>query len=140
MKKFLPTLFFVLLVSLQIFAQGQIFDKNEADNLFGSVLVTKEIPTENLRSILSQSENKIMFNVIDNTLYILDNNRNLIIPSGGSVNSSTVFSVFGISVTEELLDKGGSSSTYIEIRNEVLTITNGNFTMDMSEPCPPVCG
>lgn len=139
MKNLLLLLLFLILSSLQIFAQGKIFSKEEANKLFGDVLIKKEISTENLKLALEKSKNVIMFNIIDNNLYILDNNKNMIIPEGVSVNSEVVFSVYAISVIEDLLSKGGNPFTYIEQRKEALTITNGDFTVDLSNPCPPMC-
>jgi cell division protein FtsI/penicillin-binding protein 2 len=139
MKNLLLLLLLLILGSLQIFAQGKILSKDDANQLFGDVLIKKEISTENLKLAVEKSKNVIMINIINNNLYILDYNRNVIIPEGVSVNSDVVFSVYAVSVIEDLLSKGGNPLTYIEQRKEVLTITNGDFTVDLSNPCPPMC-
>ncbi|OGU75849.1 MAG: hypothetical protein A2V93_01080 [Ignavibacteria bacterium RBG_16_34_14] len=139
MKKLLFAFFVITLMSINVYSQGKILSKEEANKLFGAVLVSKEMPTSTLQSLVNQSTKVIMFNFINNDGYILDNNRKVLLPAGFSVSSSEVFHVYSTSIVQELLDNGGSQVTYIEQRKEVLTITNGNYTLEYSIICPPVC-
>lgn len=136
-------LLFVLLVfncfNINIFSQGKITTKSNADQLFGQILVSKQIATSSLESLTKRSSNVLMFNLLDNNIYVLDNHRNVLLPVGGTVNNSDIFSVYLIAVIQELISKGGSATTFIERRNEVLTITNGEFTLEWSTLCPPFC-
>lgn len=136
-------LLFVLLVfncfNINIFSQGKITTKSNADQLFGQILVSKQIATSSLESLTKRSSDVLMFNLLDNNIYVLDNNRNVLLPVGGTVNSSDIFSVYLIAVIQELISKGGSATTFIERRNEVLTITNGESTLEWSTLCPPFC-
>lgn len=126
-------------MSTYAYPQGKILSKENANELFGAVLVSKEIPTSSLKSLVNQSSKVIMFNIINNDTYILDNNRKALLPAGFSVSSSEAFHVYSTSIVQELLDNGNTPVTYIEQRQEVLTITNGNYTLEYSWICPPFC-
>jgi hypothetical protein len=136
MKKML---FILAIFTIQLFPQGEILTKENADQLFGPVLVSKEIPTETLKMYTNQSANVIMFKVMNNDLYILDNNRNALLPLGSTINSTEVFSMYSVAVVQQLLSDGNNPFTYVEKRNDVLTITNGMFTLEYSLLCPPFC-
>lgn len=136
MKKLL--LFFILL-NIQLFPQGKILSKETADQLFGPVLVSKEIQTETLKMYTNQSFNVIMFKLMNNDLYILDNNRNALLPLGVTINSTEVFSMYSVTIVQQLLSNGNSPFTTVEKRKDVLTITNGMFTLEYSLLCPPFC-
>ena len=136
MKK---VLFIFAVLSVQLFSQGKILSKENADQLFGTVLVSVEIPTSNLKMYTNQSLNVIMFKIMNNDLYILDNNRKVLLPDGYVVKSTEVFSLYSIEIVQQLLNDGNSSITYVEKRKDVLTITNGYFTLEYSVLCPPIC-
>lgn len=139
MKKLLFAFFVIALMSVNVYSQGKILSKEEANKLFGAVLASKEIPTSTLKSLVNQSSKVIMFNFIKNDVYILGDNRKVLLPAGFSVSSSEVFHVYSTSIVQELLDNGNTSMTYIEQRKEVLTITNGNYTLEYAIICPPLC-
>ena len=136
MKKIL---WIVVLFGLELFPQGKILSKENADQLFGPVLLSKEIPTETLKMYANQSYNVIMFKLINNDLYILDNNRNALLPLGATISSKEVFSMYSIAIVQHLLSDGNNPSTAVEKRKDVLTITNGVFTLEYSTLCPPLC-
>jgi len=139
MKKLLYAFSVVALMSINVYSQGKILNKEEANKLFGAVLVSKEIPSSTLKSLVNQSSKVIMFNFIQNDVYILGDNRKVLLPVGFSVSSSEVFHVYSTSIIQELLNNGNTPVTYIEQRKEVLTITNGDFTLEYSWICPPYC-
>jgi hypothetical protein len=136
MKKML---FILAIFTIQLFPQGEILTKENADQLFGPVLVSKEIQTEILKMYTNQSANVIMFKLMNNDLYILDNNRNALLPLGVTINSTEVFSMYSVAIVQQLLSDGNNPFTYVEKRNDVLTITNGEFTLEYSLSCPPIC-
>ena len=72
-------------------------------------------------------------------MYILDDNRNVLTPIGVHVSNAEVFSVYSLSVIQQLISDGGSSVTFVEKRENVLTITNGNYTLEYAYLCPPFC-
>lgn len=136
MKKML---FILVLLSVQLFPQGKILTKENANQLFGLVLVSREIPTETLKNFTNQSVNVIMFKLMNNDLYILDNHRNALLPLGVTINSTEVFYVYSTTIIQQLLADGNTPFTYVEKRKDVLTITNGEFTLEYAGLCPPYC-
>lgn len=139
MKKFIFTAILFVLFGVQIYSQGKIISRESADKLFGAVLVSQKIPTDNLKTLVSQSSKVVMFKIIDNNIYVLDNARNVLSPSGLAVSNSEVFYVYSVAIVQELLNTGGSPVTFIEKREKVLTITNGEDTLEYSNLCPPFC-
>lgn len=136
MKKML---FVLAIFTIQLFSQGKILTKENANQLFGPVLVSMEIPTETLKYFTNQSVNVIMFKLMNNDLYILDNNRSALLPVGVTINSTEVFSVYSTTIVQQLLADGNTPFTYVEKRKDVLTITNGEFTLEYAGLCPPYC-
>ena len=132
-------LFLFLVLSINCFSQGKILSKVDADKLFGPVEISKEISSDQLNLYSQQTIDKIMFKIINNEIYILDNKRNVLLPIGTTINSTDVFSVYSVSIVQKLLSDGGSPFSYVEKRNSVLTITNGDFTLEYSGYCPPFC-
>lgn len=132
-------IYLFVLLSINIFSQGKILDKVEANKLFGQVEISKEISSETLKQLTLQSFDVIMFKIINNEIYILDNHRNVLLPINGGVNLTEVFSVYSVSIVQQLISQGNSPVTYVQKRKDVLTITNGEYTLEYSSLCPPFC-
>lgn len=139
MKNLLFAFFILTLFSIQLYSQGKIISKQAADELFGEVLISKEIPTSTLLSLTENSVEIIMFKIIENDVYILGKHRKVLLPAGNTVNETDIFSVYSTDIVRELLHKGNMPTTIIEQRNDVLTLTNGNYTLEFSIKCPPIC-
>ena len=118
---------------------GQIFTKQEADELFGPVLISFPITKPAVYSFLTRTNNYIMFKVKDNKAIVLDNKRNVLFPKATIINSSDEFHMFSVSVVNELLSLGNDNSVYIEQRTNVLSVSSGGFTMEIATICPPFC-
>ncbi|QQS36963.1 MAG: hypothetical protein IPM56_03130 [Ignavibacteriales bacterium] len=139
MFKVLVSVVMFLLFNIATLSQGKIISKEKADELFGQVLVSIQIPSTELNAFATQSSDVLMFKILNNELYILDNKRKTLKPLGVTVNSTDTFSVYSVEIVKKLLIDGNSTITYIEKRNEVLTMTNGIFTLEYSADCPPFC-
>lgn len=139
MKQLLFVFLILTMVSINILPQGKIMSNEEANASFGAVLISKEIPTSTLQSLLNVSNKVIMFGIIKNDVYVLDNMRNVLMPAGLSVSSSDVFSMYSKVIVQQLLEAGSSPVTYIEKRENVLTVTNGSSTLEFAWLCPPFC-
>ncbi len=135
------TVLFALVLAQTVLAQsvGKIYSKTTADSLFGNVINSVEINSNKLQSLTSNTSNYIMFNIVQGNLVVLNNNRNVLYPGAMTISSSTVFKFCSVSVLLDLMREGGNASTYIEIRQNVLTVTNGDFTLEEMENCPPFC-
>lgn len=119
---------------------GQIFDSKEADELFGPVLEKMSINADELKSILSSTDNKIMFGLENNEYTILGDNRKLLYCSDNFVEQNQVFHLYSKSKVLELLNKGNKQTVILENRQNVFSITVGNYTLEKGAPCPPNCG
>jgi hypothetical protein len=118
---------------------GEIFTKEVANQKFGKIQESVELPAKVLRSLLGQTDNNIMFRIVDGNVIILDNNRNVIYPADIAVNPTDVFSMFSVSVVNDLLSNGDYPNVNIEGRGTALTITYGDKTMEVATLCPPIC-
>ena len=106
---FIVSLFFTLLFSYSIsYSQtyGEIFSKSEADQEFGSVLESVTMSKTTLQGLLNQTTDYIMFKIVNSKVIVLDEERSVIYPSGTSVDSEDVFSMFSLSVVNSLLSQG----------------------------------
>jgi hypothetical protein len=139
MLKIMVIICISFLTNISILSQGKIIDKTKANELFGPVLYSIQIQTDELKSYTNKTSGVIMFKILNNDLYILDNKRNTLKPAGFIVNSMETFSVYAVSVVQQLINNGNNSVTYIEKRNDVLTLTNGDFTLEFGVLCPPYC-
>jgi hypothetical protein len=146
MKKLfiLLTILSALCVSTVSFAQtsqvaGKIFPSSQAVGLLGPVTSSFSINVPLLKSIAVQTPHYIMLGVIKNQLIILDNKRNVLYPKGAVISSSDVFHVFSTSLLLQLLADGTSQVASVDMRNSVLSVTNGATTMEYSFLCPPFC-
>lgn len=139
MCKLCMIIYFFCLTNLN-YAQviGEIFDKEIADQKFGNVISYLEIKSTDMDSMLQISGEYIMFNADSGKIRVIDSERNSIM--GYAISEEEVFYNFSSSKVDELLVKGQKKMTSFEMRTKTLTLTNGDFTLEMSLPCPPFCG
>jgi hypothetical protein len=135
------TMFVILLLSTTIYSQevGQIFDKNEADQLYGIVLEKMVINADELKDILQSVNDKVMFLLEKKQITILGDNRSLLYCNSNFIETNQLFHMFSKSKVIELLYKGNEQTVILENRKEVFSITVGNYTLETSFPCPPFC-
>lgn len=117
---------------------GKIFDREIADQKFGDVISFFEIKSADIDSMLQKSGEYIMFNIESGKIRAIASDRKSII--GYAISEEEVFYNLSISKVEELLTIGQKEMTKVEMRPQTLTLTNGDFTLEMSLPCPPYCG
>jgi vesicle coat complex subunit len=118
---------------------GEIISNETAENEFGSVTNSVSILSELLQSLSENTKDLMMFNIQNNQLYILGDNRKILYPSNAQFSTDSVFKVYSKTKVLELLNQGQNKYTTIENRNETITITNGNITLEYGTFCPPWC-
>ncbi|MCL5031001.1 MAG: hypothetical protein M1480_18495 [Bacteroidetes bacterium] len=138
---FVFVLFLFLISAFEINTQtvGKVYTKQAADSIYGPVLNFTIINTQDLQSLFSKTNSYLMFKIIQDTLAILDDKRNLIYGSSFSFSDNDVFNYCSVSKIQELIFNDNNPVTYVENRQNVLTITNGGFTLEETQPCPPYC-
>jgi hypothetical protein len=80
-----------------------------------------------------------MFGFIENELVIAGDNRIILYPENFMLNEEEVLHVWTTDIIQELLDKGKQDISVIEQRQEVMSITNGQQTLEAGTWCPPFC-
>lgn len=118
---------------------GKIISKETADQDFGRPTFSVLMSSEQLQGLASKTTNLLMFNFIDERLIILGDDRNPLYPDGAHVPPETEFKVYSREKVLELMETGGESDTFVEIRTDNVTITNGDYTLEFGAFCPPWC-
>jgi hypothetical protein len=118
---------------------GKLFGREEADRLFGPVLHSVPMTTESLKKYSELTKDYLMYNIKGNEVYLLNNKRVPITPAGISVPRDEPYKVCAMSVVRDLLSFGNRDLTFFEERESTLTITNGEYTLEMAPICPPFC-
>ncbi len=118
---------------------GEIITSDTAEREFGSAGISVSFPSEQLLSIAEMTSNLLMFNIIEEKLIILGDNRKVLYPEGFIISAETVFKVFSKAKVLELIDSGGADVNSIEFRGETLTISNNDSTLEYGTICPPWC-
>lgn len=133
---------FLFILNPDLFAQsiGKIFKKADADTIFGKVYFSKNIDSNLIQKMLSDTTNITMFKLTKDKLIILNKNKKPIYPDTISVNNDETFYLFTKDKLKELFDKSGNKSgANIEMRGSSLTITSGDITLEQAVICPPIC-
>ena len=88
----LSMLLILCLDSTSILSQtyGEILTNTEANQEFGRVPKSVDLPTSSLQGLLNRTNNFIMFKIIDCEIFVLDNNRNVLYPDSVAINSQEV--------------------------------------------------
>lgn len=119
---------------------GKIFSVNEANNLFGEVLKSKEISVEKLNQLLQNTNSVIMFRLSNNQLTILGDNRSLLFSTTSYSENNELFNMFSKNMVKEFLQRSNGENVSVEKRKKVLTLTSGSVTLELAVGCPPLCG
>ncbi len=117
---------------------GKIVTKDDADKLFGQVLKSVKLDTATSKAILKNTNEYVMFKIVDNDLAIFSE-RNKTIYGNYNTKAEDILHVFSKSKVEEVINLGGQADTFFEMRKEVFSITNGDVTVEYAQPCPPFC-
>lgn len=136
---------FTLLLNNTVFGQGKIITASEADALFGPVLKSEKINVQQLKAILGNASDRVMFGFKNGKVNILDKTRKAIFPSAAAVEHSDVFHVFSTAIVEELLGiEKGTEVTVEQRAKNILSITTSStggdaYTLEFAALCPPYC-
>ena len=140
-SKILFLFFYIFLFSTACFSQtvGKIYGKEEANALFGNVIDSTSISLCDLISAINQTQNYVMFQIINGELIILGDGREVLYPVDKIVDPKEVFALFSKSKVVELLSLSSGNLVTVEKRQSHLTVTFGLNTLEEGWPCPPMC-
>ncbi len=146
MKKFIFIYFILLLVpamgqsALDGKAPGAIFSKEEANKFYGEVLSSKEVTAKELKEYLAKTDKYAFFYFNGKEPVILNQTKEAVNVAAEDITKRPgTLRVFSVDKIKELLEKGGQDITTIEQRSEVISLTNGDYTLEFSLGCPPWC-
>ena len=118
---------------------GEIFSAESANQNFGPVQNSIQLPVSIIKPLLSITGTSIMFKIINNQVIILDSHRNVIYPQSQPVDPDVVFSLYTTNILKSLLEQGSEKNIEVQERSSVLSIGYGDNVMEMATDCPPNC-
>ena len=123
---------------------GKIFKVEEANALFGKVTSKRIINTSFLKRVLKKADHYVRLKLNNKFLTIFEDTKDMdAFNSRFSVTAITADDspehLISVETVDELITLGGSETTTIEMRGDVLTVTNGAYTLEMTVGCPPWC-
>ena len=118
---------------------GEIFSAESANQNFGPVQNSIQLPVSIIKPLLSITGTSIMFKIINNQVVILDSHRNVIYPQAHTINPDEVFTLYTTSVLKDLLDQGSESNIEIQERTSVLSVGYSDRVLESGTNCPPNC-
>lgn len=129
---------------------GKLFTKQEAKVTFGKVIGTLTIKAQDLRKALEGAKDYVFFTIKNNRIVIRDENKNRLTEEDEWLDKGEPLYMFSKTMIMKLLQNGYEKAdnsvqstkaqvVYVEIRPEVLTLTAGDTTLELSLICPPIC-
>lgn len=143
--KFKSIILFIVLTfsafsfNLQAQTIGKIFSKSEANTLFGPVLDSKTMSVLELNSIISQTNQYVLFIIKNGVVAIKGDGGSVLYNGGITLNATDVFMKYSKSIVNDLFSQSISGLISIEKRSNVLSLTTGELTLELGVDCPPLC-
>ncbi|MFA6980395.1 MAG: hypothetical protein WC209_13825 [Ignavibacteriaceae bacterium] len=119
---------------------GKIISATEGENLFGKVVTSYQLNTNDLLGYCQKAGRVIMFAEENAELYVAGSGRIILSLNTMTPSPDLVFHVYTAAKVNELITLGKDQITIVEIRSNVVDLKNGEFILEFSSPCPPYCG
>ena len=137
--RFLPRISFLFARVSSAQTYGEIFTVNQANELFGPVISSVEVNCDELKNMMSLTKDVLLFLIKENKVEFANKERASLSDSSYIYDSKIVLKIVSLNVLRDLLVKGGCGTCFFEIRNNVVSITNGVYTLEKTGDCPPFC-
>lgn len=139
---------------------GKLFDKNEANVLFGKVIGSLTISAAELNVALDKGNDYILITVKDNQVVIRNEKREYLSNERVNLGEDEKMYIFSKSMIKDLLKtqkpvKHGRSAVgtntmsaaasaaadlvTVEVRASVLSLSTDTAVLEQAFPCPPTC-
>lgn len=139
---------------------GKLFDKNEANVLYGKVIGSLSISVADLEAALEKGKDYILITVKNNQVVIRNEKRNFLSRERVDMPNDEKMYIFSKNMIQNLLKakkpvKQGKSTVgtnalsaaattasdlvTVEVRASVMTLSYSDATLEMALPCPPIC-
>lgn len=119
---------------------GKIVSATDGENLFGAVITSYQLNTNDLLAYCQNAGRVIMFAEENTELYVAGTGRNILSTNTQPPSPDLVFHVYSVTKVNELITLGKDQITIVEIRSDVVDLKNGEFILEFAEFCPPLCG
>jgi hypothetical protein len=138
------TFFLLIILAMPIWGQqkqiGKIISTQEADKLFGPATIEKEIPVGIIQESINQSTSFVLFNIVSDQLFVSSDNENFVYPKVSYSPAPNAYFKFSNSIVQEFIKQSPDASTIkVQMRTNVLCLTNGKVVLEFSLICPPYC-
>jgi len=118
---------------------GKIISATEGENLFGKVVTSYQLNTNDLLGYCQKAGRVIMFAEENAELYAAGSGRIILSLNTMTPSPDLVFHVYSVTKVNELITLGKDQITIVEIRSNVVDLKNGEFILEFAELCPPFC-
>ena len=119
---------------------GKKFTKAEANVLFGKVIGSVQLSRKDLQTACANAKDYVLFKVKNSRAYLLNEKRtSLLADQKIELAPTETTYAFSTSVVEDFLASSTAETLSVEVRAEVLTVSDGLSTLEFSSVCPPYC-
>lgn len=146
LKRFTVTiLILIALISVTTNAQGKlgfvgkIFDKKEANILFGDVKSSTELKPNVLKQALLSAKDYVLITVRNGRISLANEKKQVLAGDLQPISTTETVYIFGKDKVAEFVSLIGGSAILVEQRDATITLTAGDVTLEMGYQCPPIC-
>ncbi|OGU69663.1 MAG: hypothetical protein A2499_02315 [Stygiobacter sp. RIFOXYC12_FULL_38_8] len=146
LKRFTVTiLILIALISVTANAQGKlgfvgkIFDKKEANILFGDVKSSTELKPNVLKQALLSAKDYVLIAVRNGRISLANEKKQVLAGDLQPISTTETVYIFGKDKVAEFISLIGSSAIQVEQRSGTITLTAADYTLEFATICPPVC-
>ena len=146
LKRFTVTiLILIALISVTANAQGKlgfvgkIFDKKEANILFGDVKSSTELKPNVLKQALLSAKDYVLITVRNGRISLANEKKQVLAGDLQPISTTETVYIFSKDKVAEFVTLIGSSPIIVEQRDATITLTAGDYTLEYALPCPPTC-
>lgn len=118
---------------------GNIVSATDGESLFGAVINSYQLNTNDLLGYCQKAGRVIMFAEENGELYIAGPGRTTLSTNTQPPSPDLIFHVYSVTKVNELITLGNDQFTIVEIRSDVVDLKNGEYILEYSWPCPPYC-
>ncbi len=146
LKRFTVTiLILIALISVTANAQGKlgfvgkIFDKKEANILFGDVKSSTELKPNVLKQALLSAKDYVLITVRNGRISLADEKKQVLAGDIQAIGTTETVYVISKDKMAEFVSLIGSAPIVVEERSGTITITATDYTLEQLLSCPPIC-
>ncbi|MEW6654503.1 MAG: hypothetical protein AB1394_13715 [Bacteroidota bacterium] len=118
---------------------GKIFDKKEANILFGEVKSSLELKPNVLKQALLKAKDYVVFVVKNGKISIVNEKKQVLAGEVRTITNNDALIIFSKDQVAGFVSIIGSSPIMVEERSSTTTLTAAEYTLEFALTCPPIC-